>query len=148
MDPKDALVVQVIGKFCKRFVESIDLGPINGVEKHRAENPVLQLEASLGGNIIGQENRSDGAESPPLRAVESLDRHLVKISEVTAVWLCIHHVATDEMFVLWSTSPLEVEKIFAVKREWPQHDHVGVHPQSAMLVKDGVTEYIAEVPYL
>ena len=145
MDADDPLVVEIIAEIGDRPVEPIQLGPVDWVKEHRAEEPLLQRRTLVGGEVVGQQLRPDIAERGAALGEEPLERLLVKRAHVAAVGLGIDNVAADEMPFM-PTPPLQIEEVVAAEWEWAQHHHVGVHPQPAMLVERGIAEDVGKIP--
>src|SRR5260370_41829865 len=76
-----------------------------------------------------------------------IERPLVKGPEMAAVRRRKHDVAAYEVALMPAT-PLQVEEIVAAIWEGAQQYDVGIHPQSAMLIKHRVAENVAEISNL
>ncbi len=144
MNAEDPLVVQIVRQLGDRLVESFDLGPIDGVEEHWAEQPAPELRAGVGHDVIREQLGSDVAKFLPARLEKKIERRLVKGPEMAAVRRRIHDVTADEVALMPAT-PLQVEEIVAAVWEGAQQYDIGIHPQSAMLIKRRVAENVAEI---
>src|SRR6266851_6446575 len=147
MNAEDPLVVQIVRQLGDRLVEFFDLGPIDRVEEYRAEQPASELRAGVGHDVIRKQLGSDVAKFLPARFEKTIERGLVKGPEMAAVRRRKHDVAADEVALMPAT-PLQVEEIVAAVWEGSQQYDVGIHPQSAMLIKRRVAENVAKISNL
>src|SRR4030095_6764012 len=143
MDTEDALVIQIVSELRRGLVDQVRLCPIDRIEQNRTEHKTAQLGAGVRSDIVGQELGSDVAEPSATRR-KVVNRHFVQSAEMARVWLAAHDVAEDEIPAM-SAPPLQVEEMVAAEWEGTQQDHIGVHPQSALLVEHRIAKEVAEI---
>jgi hypothetical protein len=121
MDAEDPLVVQIGRQIGDGAVEPVDLRPVDGIEEHRAEQPVPELGAGGRGDIVGQQQGPDFPEDPLARSEETIDRHLVEVPQMRAVLPGIDDIAADEMPDI-AAAPLQIEEMIALEGKGAQQD--------------------------